>query len=214
MCSVLTNRLMILSIVRGILRVSVYMCARSTCEKLCKQEGERQSLPSPPYSWTSRYRHWKDSSQTSWFSVVSYTETKSINKCHDEFNATMFLCTQLHTLWNVIEITTGSWSHCQCNWLKALWACIILATTLQNCIFFSTTKFCSFNVIWFRDQIYALALSILLISQGAEGLCPKVRCLSLFFLFPFSCKPLFCLFNFCNIFNVKKARDKDHCLSK
>lgn len=80
--TLLTSRLMILSVVRCTREVSECMCVCSMCEKLCKQEADRQSWPSPPYSWTSRDRHWRASSHTSWFSVDSYKERSSINACN------------------------------------------------------------------------------------------------------------------------------------
>lgn len=89
---------------------------------------------------------------------------------------------------------------------------------------FNTTKFCSFNDIWFRDHIDAPALSILLISQGAEGL-PRgqgsvslsslpLNLFSSSHLFSpqlltswYSSKSLFCLLNIWNIFNVNKVAE-------
>lgn len=69
--ALLTSRLMILSVVRWILGVSVFMWIFRMCEKLCRQVGDKQSSPSPPYSCTSKDRHWRDSSHTSWFSSDS-----------------------------------------------------------------------------------------------------------------------------------------------
>lgn len=78
-CVLLTSRLMILRAVRCILGVSACMWTRSICDKLCKPEGDKQLWPSPAYSWTSKDRHWTDSSHTSWFSVGSCRETHSVN---------------------------------------------------------------------------------------------------------------------------------------
>lgn len=75
----LTSRLMILRAVRCVLGVSTCMWTRSICDKLCRPEGDKQSWPSPAYSWTSKDRHWTDSSHTSWFSVGSCRETHSLN---------------------------------------------------------------------------------------------------------------------------------------
>lgn len=78
-CELLTSRLMILSAVRWIRRDSVCICARSKCSKLRKHDGDRQSSPSPPYSWTSRDTHCRDSSHTSWFSLENCKKTKPAN---------------------------------------------------------------------------------------------------------------------------------------
>lgn len=91
MCGLLTSRLMILSAVRWIRRDSVCICARSKCSKLRKHDGDRQSSPSPPYSWTSRDTHCRDSSHTSWFSLENCKKTKPANICNNKLYVNMFL---------------------------------------------------------------------------------------------------------------------------
>lgn len=91
MCGLLTSRLMILSAVRWIRRDSVCICACSKCSKLRKHGGDKQSSPSPPYSWTSRDTHCRDSSHTSWFSLENCKKTKLANICNNKLYMNMFL---------------------------------------------------------------------------------------------------------------------------
>lgn len=176
---------MILSVVRWIRRVSVCICTRSTCENVCRQDGDRQSSPSPPYSWTSRDRHWMDSSQTSWLSVESYKDTKSAKK-----NGLMNSVPPCFYLGHAVTVE-HRWKSKQLRLLQeaGLTAKVIkwmhqakqkyltMHQSPTHPILFSflkPTKFCSVNDFCFRDHIDAPALSILRISQGAQGpgVCP------------------------------------------